>query len=61
MATWEKLLLGVLALLVIFWFFPGIKTTMEQSEKSPKDWKGVLIPVALVVLFVFLLIASVRG
>ena len=60
MATWEAILLGIIAILVIFWFRPGIKATLEQSrEAKDKDWMGVLIPLALVVLFVIFLIAIV--
>ncbi|MDH3689620.1 MAG: hypothetical protein OEU36_09115 [Gammaproteobacteria bacterium] len=58
--TWEKLLLGVFGLLLIFWFRPGIKTIFERSRAAEhKDWAGLLIPIALVVLFVMLLIAIV--
>ena len=31
-ATWEKLLLGVLALLVMLWFSPGINKMIEISR-----------------------------
>jgi len=40
-ATWQKLLLGVLALLVILWFFPGINKMMgvSRNEKATgSDW-----------------------
>lgn len=56
---WEMLLAGVLAALLIFWFRPGIKAAFERSQKAPKDWISVLIPLALVVLFVVLLILLV--
>lgn len=59
MATWEKILLGVLALLVILWFFPGVKTMMKQSQEAPRDWAAVLWPIAAVVGFVIFLIAVV--
>ncbi len=61
MATWEKLVLGALAVLLIFWFFPGIKPMMERSRMAEKDWTGLLIPIGLVVLFVLLMVVSVRG
>lgn len=54
-ATWEILLAGLVAVLVIFLFRPGIKAALAQSRTAQKDWKGVLIPLALVVLFVILL------
>ena len=55
-ATWEKLLLGVLALLVILWFSPGINKMMGVSRDAKSDWIGLTIPIAMVSLFVFLLI-----
>ena len=57
MGLWEKLLLGVVAVLVILWFRPGIKAAFERSRQAEKDWPAVLIPLALVVLFVIFLIA----
>ncbi len=55
-ATWEKLLLGVLALLVILWFSPGINKMMGVSRNAKSDWIGLVIPIAMVCFFVFLLI-----
>ena len=61
MELWEQLLLGLFALLIIFWFGPGAKRALTESRKAePGEWKGVLIPIALVVLFVIFLISSVR-
>lgn len=56
----EAILAGLIAVLVIFWFRPGIKATLEQSRQAPKDWPSALIPLALVALFVILLIALTR-
>lgn len=56
MATWEMILLGAVAILVIFWFRPGIKAMLERSQHAEKDWPSVLIPIAMVVLFVIFLI-----
>ena len=55
-ATWEKLLLGVLALLVILWFSPGINKMMGVSRNAKSDWIGLAIPIAMVSLFMVLLI-----
>ena len=55
-ATWEKLLLGVLVLLVILWFSPGIKKMMKVSREAKSDWIGLIIPIAMISLFVFVLI-----
>ena len=60
METWEILLAGLVAVGVIFLFRPGIRAGLNQSREAPKDWRGVLVPLALVVAFVILLIASVR-
>lgn len=57
--TWEMILIGALVVLLIFWFRPGIKASLERSRQAEKDWKAVLIPLALVVLFVILLISLV--
>ena len=59
METWEKILLGVLALLIILWFFPGVKTMMRESKEAPKDWPAVIVPLIAVVAFVIFLIAMV--
>jgi len=48
--------LGVLALLVILWFSPGINKMMGVSRNAKSDWIGLAIPIAMVSLFVFLLI-----
>ena len=58
MEMWEKIILGVLALLLILWFRPGIKAAFEQSRRAEqKNWKEVLIPILIVVLFVIFLIS----
>ena len=57
LATWEKVLTGILVLLVLLWFRPGLKTFFAQSQQAgTKDWQGVLIPIGLVVLFVIFLL-----
>jgi hypothetical protein len=60
LSTWENLLLGALALLVIFWMSPGIKAALQRSKTAKSDWPGLLIPLALVVLFVLFLISMVK-
>ena len=60
-AWWEILLGGVVALLVILWFRPGIKAASERSRAAKKDWPAVLIPLALVIAFVWLLVQWVRA
>jgi hypothetical protein len=60
LSTWENVLLGALTLLMIFWMKPGIKAALEKSKTAKADWPGLLIPLVLVVLFVFFLIAMVK-
>jgi hypothetical protein len=60
LSTWENVLLGALALLMIFWMKPGIKAALEKSKTAKTDWAGLLIPLVLVVLFVLFLIAMVK-
>ncbi len=57
--VWENVLLGVMALGLIFWMGPGIKVTLQQSKAAPKDWLGALVPIGGVVLFVIFLIMMV--
>ena len=61
MEVWEQLLLGALAIGLIFWFRPGIKAAMARSREAPKDWAGALLPIGGVVLFVVVLILIARG
>lgn len=60
LAGWEKILLGLFAVVLLFWIGPNLKHVFQQSNAAEeKDWKGVLIPIALVILFVLLLISLV--
>ncbi len=57
MALWEKLLLGVLVVVVLLWFRPGLKAAFkERRAASQAEWISALIPIALVAAFVVLLI-----
>lgn len=58
-STWENLILGALALLLLFWMTPGIKAALARSKQTPSDWQSVMLPLGLVVLFVLFLIAMV--
>ena len=60
MEIWHTLLFVGIAALLIFVFRPGIKAALERSRQAEsKDWKGVAIPLALVVLFVIFLLAMI--
>ncbi len=57
MAIWEQVLLGIGAFIILFLFWPGTKAAMERSKQAENpDWKGALIPIGAVILFVALLI-----
>lgn len=55
---WEQILIGIVVVLVLLWFRPGLKAAFkERRQASQADWMSALIPLALVALFVILLIA----
>ena len=61
MELWEQILIGAVALMVIFVFFPGIKTTMERSRNAKeKHWGTLILLTAVLIGFVLLLISSVQ-
>jgi hypothetical protein len=58
LAFWEQILLGVAALVLLWWLRPGIKNALERSRQAEqRDWLSALLPLALVALFVLALIA----
>ena len=59
-ATWEKIVAGILVLLLLFVMRPGLKAMLAQSRRAEKDWPGLLLPMAAAVLFVIFLIAISR-
>ncbi len=61
MELWEQLVLGALAILVLFLFGPGIKATMERSKNAEeKHWSTVILLAVVLIAFVMLLIWSVQ-
>ena len=61
MELWEQLLAGAIALLVLFFFFPGIKATMEKSRNAKEKHWGTLVLITIVLIaFILLLINSVQ-
>lgn len=58
-STWEALLMGLVALMVIFWMGPGIKETLKRSQEAKPDWMGLLVPIGFVIMFVIFLVAMV--
>ncbi len=61
MTWWQQVVLAGVVLLVLWWTLPGVKAALERSRQAERrDWRGVLLPVGVVVIFVLLLIALVR-
>ena len=61
MALWEQLLIGAMGLLIVFFFFPGIKATMERSKNAEEKHWGTLALLAIALVgFVVFLISSVQ-
>lgn len=60
-SIWETIVIGIVAILVIFWFSPGIKAAMERGKQVQADWPAVLIPLGIVALFVYFLIIASRA
>ena len=58
-SNWENIILGAMAILLLFWFQPGIKAALARSKQAESDWPSLLAPLGLVVLFVLFLIAMV--
>ena len=56
MQTWEQVAIGAIIVVIMIWQFPKFKGALEANADAPKDWKGLLIPIACVVGFVLLLI-----
>ena len=62
MPLWMQILWGIGALMILFWFLPGINAAMEQTKNAEnRDWAGFLFPIVLVVLFVIVLIVLMRN
>ena len=58
---WEKILLGMGAMLMVLIFLPGARAALERSRaQTDPDWKSALIPIAVVVMFVMLLLYLAR-
>ena len=62
MGMWEQIILGMGAALILFLFWPGAKAALERSKQAENpDWKGALLPIGAVVIFVILLIVIARN
>ena len=55
--TWEALLVGALVALLLLWLGPGLRRSVAKTPRaSAADWRGLLLPLGLVGLFVLLLV-----
>ena len=62
MGIWEQVLIGIGALLLLLFFWPGAKSAMEASRQAENpDWQGALLPIIIVVLFVICLLIVARS
>ncbi|HFE39261.1 MAG TPA: hypothetical protein ENK06_12745 [Gammaproteobacteria bacterium] len=57
---WMQILSAIALVLMIVYLLPRAKQMMQMSsEVENKDWMGVLVPIAGVVLFVIFLVSLV--
>ncbi len=62
MGTFESIILGIMAIGLIYLFGRGAKVAMDTTPKAkPGDWMSAIKPLALVVAFVFLLILLAKN
>ncbi|WP_038097898.1 hypothetical protein [Thioalkalivibrio sp. HK1] len=58
---WEKLLAGVAALALLFFFVPGLRRWFKNPPKAGKgDWPAAILPILAVAAFVMLMIYMIR-
>lgn len=58
---WIKIISALFLVAMLVLIFPRAMQMLKHSPKgTASDWKGFLIPIVLVVLFVLFLIMSVR-
>ena len=62
MELWEQILLGIGTVILLLLFWPGAKKAMEESKQAENpDWKGALVPIFFVILFVIILIVLAKA
>ena len=62
MGLFEQVLVGILAIGVLFLFWPGAKAAMKKSREAENpEWSSALIPIGIVVLIIVFLIILARN
>ena len=62
MELFEQILVGILAIGVLFLFWPGAKEARRKSREAENpEWSSALIPIGIVVLFIVFLIMLARN
>ncbi len=57
MEMWQKIMWALVLGAMVVFLLPRAKQMLAQSAQAEnKDWKGVIFPIAMVVLFVILLV-----
>lgn len=61
MELWQQILMAVMGLMMLFFIFPNIKSSMERSKNAEeKHWGTVLLLAIALVAFVAFLVSTVR-
>lgn len=56
----ENILLAIMGVVMLVLFIPSTKAAIERSKQAKADWAGLILPLGLVIAFVFFLIAMVN-
>ncbi len=62
MGMFEQVMVGLVGVLILFLFWPGVKAAVKRSREAEKpEWAAALIPLAIVVAFIVFLILLARN
>ena len=62
MGMFEQVMVGLVGVLILFLFLPGVKAAVKRSREVEKpEWAAALIPLAIVVAFIVFLILLARN
>lgn len=61
MELWQKILMAVMGIAILFFLFPGIKASMERSKNAEeKHWGTTLLLAAALIAFVVFLVSTLQ-